>query len=287
MKSEFTSLATWKRTLVGAALATTLLMGGCQVPIQPAAVTDAAAAVITIKAREYAFEAPQEISGGWVRIALENEGEAMHHVQLIRLNDGVSLEQFQTGLQGGPMALFDLATMAGGSAPLDPGSRQEVSMYLDPGQYVLLSLVPDAQGVPYLAHGMVTPLVVTDVTDAAEPVADGEVKFLDFAFVLPTAIKAGEQTWKIVDEGEQAHEMQLIKLAEGKTMDDVQHWMHQPTGEAPFANVGGIQGIDPGETAYLHLDLTPGHYVAICHIPDSETMKEHAELGMVLPFIVE
>jgi len=152
---------------------------------------------------------------------------------------------------------------------------------------MLLSMIPDAQGVPYLAHGMVTPMEVTAVVDTAEPVADGEVKLLDFAFVLPPEIKAGEQTWKIVDEGQQAHEMQLIKLAEGKTMDDVQHWMHQPEGAPPFANVGGIQGIDAGETAYLHLNLTPGNYVALCHIPDTESMKEHMELGMVLPFIVE
>jgi len=152
---------------------------------------------------------------------------------------------------------------------------------------MLLSMIPDAQGVPYLAHGMVTPMEVTAVVDTAEPVADGEVKLLDFAFVLPPEIKAGEQTWKIVDEGQQAHEMQLIKLAEGKTMDDVQPWMHQPEGAPPFANVGGIQGIDAGETAYLHLNLTPGNYVALCHIPDTESMKEHMELGMVLPFIVE
>lgn len=134
-----------------------------------------------------------------------------------------------------------------------------------------------------------TPLVIRTNEysfEAPAEIAGGWVN-LDFSFTLPSEIKAGVQTWKIVDAGEQPHEMNLIKLADGKTMEDVAHWMHAPEGAPPFANVGGMQGIDPNEAAYLHLDLEPRDYVAICHIPDPASGKPHDALGMVLPFTVK
>ena len=67
----------------------------------------------------------------------------------------------------------------------------------------------------------------------------------------------------------------------------VQHGMDTPAGVPPFTNAGGIQGIDPSATAYLHLDLTPGNYVAIRHIPDPASGNEHAVLGTVIPFTIK
>jgi hypothetical protein len=130
-------------------------------------------------------------------------------------------------------------------------------------------------------------VVEGEATTAQAPAVNGEVALLDFSFTLPQEIRAGEQTWKIGDQGDQPHELVLIKLAEGKTMADVEHWMHQPAGAPPFSNAGGMQAIDPGETAYLHLNLSPGSYVAICHLPDPASGQEHAALGMVMPFTVQ
>lgn len=78
-----------------------------------------------------------------------------------------------------------------------------------------------------------------------------------------------------------------MKLAEGKTIDDVMAWAKDPTTAPPFMNVGGFQGINPGATGWMELDLAAGEYIAICHIPDPATGKAHEELGMVLPFTVK
>jgi hypothetical protein len=281
----------WQQLLVGTGLIVALLLSACQPITAPAntattVAETAAATVLTIKSSDYAFETPAAINGGWVRVVQENVGQEPHHVQLARLNDGVTVEQFQAALQEGPLAAMALITLTGGPGVVDPAGRGEVTMYLEPGQYFLLCFVPDAHGMPHLAHGMIAPLTVGAIVDAAEPVAQAEVKFLDFSYVLPATITAGEQTWKIVDDGEQPHEMMLIKLAEGKTMEDVHHWMMHPEGAPPYANVGGMQGIAHGATAYLHLNLEPGNYVALCHIPDPASGKAHMELGMVTPFQV-
>ena len=284
----------WGRILAGTTVAAGLLLAGCQAiapstPSSPdsAPVAPQAPAPLVIRTNEYSFEAPAEIAGGWVNLELINDGKEPHHVQLVRLNDGVTYEAFEAALQEGDQAAMPLITLAGGPGPLDIGGHQEVTVYLEPGDYYLLCFIPDPQGVPHLAHGMASRLAVTGEGNMAEPVADAEVNLLDFSFTLPTEIKAGVQTWKIVDAGEQPHEINLIKLADGKTMEDVANWMHTPEGAPPFANVGGMQGIDPNEAAYLHLDLEPGDYVAICHIPDPASGKPHDALGMVLPFTVK
>ena len=284
----------WNLLLTYVALTAALLVTACQAvrPVQtagqgePAAVSEQVATTLTIVTHDHTFEAPSQIAGGWVRIKLTNEGAEPHHVQLVRLNDGVTGEQFLSAMQETGNTAFQLVTLAGGPGAVDTGGQQEVTVNLEPGNYFLLCFVPDAEGVPHLAHGMLAPIEVTAATGAPEPSADIEVSMVDFSFVMPDEIKPGAQTWKILGDGAQPHELNLIKLADGKTVEDVMHWMHAPDGPPPFANVGGMQGIDPQEAAYLHLDLTPGAYVAICHIPDPASGKAHEELGMVRLFTV-
>lgn len=247
-------------------------------------------AKVTIKAHDYSFEAPTQIEAGLVSITLENEGQEPHHVQLARLNDGVSPDQFQTALQQNPEAVLVLVTWAGGPGVVDFGGSQEVIVELTAGNYMLLCFIPSPDGVPHLAKGMVASLEVVDKsaqTGEQPPKADATVKMDDFAFILPSEIKAGTQVWRIDNHGQQPHEIGLIKLAEGKTMEGVGAFMTAPNGPPPFSDVGGLQAIDPGESGWVNLNLTPGEYVALCHIPDPASGKPHVELGMVAAFSVE
>ena len=258
----------------------------------PAQTTDLAIQYpeIVITANEYTYGLPAQVEAGLVSVTLKNEGQEPHHIQLARLNDGVTIEQFQTALAEGPAA-FGLVTWAGGPAVVDPTGSQTVTVDLTPGIYLLLCFVPDHEGTPHLALGQ---LATMEVVERAEdqailspPQAASLVKMLDFAYLLPTGIQTGPQVWEIANEGQQPHEINLVKLAEGKTMADLQAFMDAPHGAPPFSNVGGLQGIDPGESGWLHLNLTPGDYVAICHIPDPASGQSHEELGMIIPFSVE
>lgn len=245
---------------------------------------------ITIKAAEYSFDAPEQIEAGLVKVNLVNDGQEPHHAQLVRLNDGVTLEQFQAALQEGEAAVFPLIAFVGGPGLVDPGLQSQVMLELTPGQYVLLCFVPGHDGIPHLAKGMVRPIEVVSAADETEvaPIeADAAVTLLDFTFVLPSEIEAGPQTWEISNEGPQPHEIMLIKLGEGKTMEDIQTFIQDPQGTPPFSQIGGFQGINPGGTGWLNIDFTAGNYVAICHIPDPASGKAHQELGMVTPFTVK
>jgi hypothetical protein len=279
----------WQRAFAGPALSVALLLGGCQAvaatrPAEPAAIP-----TITITAKDHSFELPQQVEAGLVTIEFENQGQEVHHAQLLQLNDGVTVEQFGAALQEGPEAALALVTLAGGPGPVEPGGEQRVTVELAPGLHVLICVVLGPDGVPHVAKGMMAQLQVVEGEAASvqAPAVDAEVTLLDFSFTLPQQIRAGEQTWKITDKGQQPHELALVKLAEGKTAADVQEWMHQPEGAPPFLSAGGMQAIDPGETAYLYLDLTPGNYIAFCYLPDPASGQEHAALGMVMPFTVE
>ncbi|HMQ51839.1 MAG TPA: hypothetical protein PKE64_17195 [Anaerolineae bacterium] len=245
---------------------------------------------ITIKATDFSFEAPAQIEAGLVKLNLVNEGQEPHHAQLVRLNEGVTLAQFQAALQQGPEAAFPLLAFVGGPGLVDPGLSSQVTLDLVPGQYVLLCFIPSHDGVPHLAKGMVRPLEVvarTEQVEVANPQADLIVKMVDFAYVLPAEIKAGRQVWQIVNEGPQPHEIMLVKLAEGKSMADLQAFLQSPHGAPPFSQIGGFQGINAGASGWLNLDLTPGEYAAVCHIPDPASGHAHSELGMVRAFSVK
>lgn len=245
---------------------------------------------ITVKGGDFRFELPPQVQAGLTTITFENVGQEVHHMQLVQLKNGVTMEQVLAELPKGNAALLALLQgIVGGVGPLDPGGSGRVTLELNAGNYMLLCLLPSPDGVPHLAKGMIAPLVVKGDAPSSQPkpVADGVVTFRDFAFTLPDVIRAGRQTWQIINEGTQPHEIALIALAEGKTLDDVMAYQKAPQGQPPFANVGGFQGIDPGKTGWLNLDLTPGTYVANCYIPDPASGKAHNELGMLQAFTVK
>ena len=278
-------------------MALALTTSACAGQVAPAvsvapAVAAAEPPVLKIVATDHHYMMPSQIKAGYINMVMENAGKEPHHAQFLRLNDGVTMEQFQAALQQGVPAVLAIAALTGGPSVIDPGMSQSVTLNLTPGQYMLLCIIAGADGVPHLAKGMVAPLTVTAADGAADtiataPKADGQVRLLDFSFSLPPAIKAGPHTWEIKNDGKQPHEMTLIKLAPGKTMADVAAFMAQPAGAPPFADVGGMQGIMPGAAAWLDLNLEPGNYVALCHIPDMASGEEHMHLGMIMPFSVE
>jgi uncharacterized cupredoxin-like copper-binding protein len=263
------------------------MVTGCTITASPA--VPGTGATLNIIARDHSYEMPGQIGSGWITISMSNEGQEAHHAQLVRLNDGVTPEQFQAALQQAPDSVLSLVTLAGGPGVIDPGGSQTTTTFLDPGTYLLICVLPDAQGVPHIAQGMIAPLqvVAADGETAAEPVADAEVRMIDFSFTFPAMVYPGEQIWKVIAESQQPHELLLIRLNDGATLEEAQAWFHQPAGPPPFSNAGGLQGIDAGEVGYLHLNLQPGTYVALCHIPDPGSGKAHLELGMMVPFTVQ
>lgn len=242
---------------------------------------------IEIVASDYAFEIDDEVPAGFVQVSMRNDGEEAHHAQIVRLNDDVTMEDLNAALQSGDeAAALALVTLVGGPSVADPGITSTAIVELEEGSHALLCFLPDAEGLPHLAHGMVQPFEVTGdpvVTEA--PASDGDIVLDDYTIELPDGF-TGEGTFRVVNEGEEPHEVVLLRINDDKTMADVAAWAEAPEGPPPFAYVGGMQGIMPGGgEGYLPLDLEDGDYVAICAIPDADGTP-HVDLGMLAPFSV-
>ena len=251
---------------------------------------------VQIQAADYSFTAPDSIPGGLTRVRLSNAGKEDHHAQLARLNDGVTLSQFQEALKKGEAELFPLVTFQGGAGGVPPGGRSSGIADLPPGQYLVLCFVPAADGAPHLAKGMIKPLTVT-AKPAEQPAAPKvpTVQLGDFSFSGQAAsYSAGKVTLEGLNKGKQVHELIAIKIQDGLTPDQLRQMLAgpppaggPPPGPPPFTFAGGMQAVMPEQKAYGEFDFTPGQYAFICFVPDLASGKPHVALGMFAPFTVK
>ena len=155
------------------------------------------------------FRGPDSLPAGWTTLRLSNESKEPHHMQLIQLPEGMTMDDlFAAFAQPGPPPPG--LKFSGGAVALFPGGSGLATVNLAPGNYVMACFIPDENGAPHAAGGMVKPLTVTAATGpaAAEPQAVATVEVSESGFTLSGKIPAGVQTVKVTNIG-QAHPMRL------------------------------------------------------------------------------
>ena len=245
---------------------------------------------VSMSAFDFGFRGPDSIPAGMTTLTLVNEGQDLHHQQLVKLPEGMTAEGFLTALaEGGPEAPPPPGVVfAGGVSVLGPGGQGSVTLNLAEGAYVVVCFLPGPEGVPHFALGMSTPLTVTapEAPLAAEPDAEISIDLVEFAFNISATIPSGTQTVRIVNRGDQDHEAFLVRLAPDAIADDFIAFVLSE-GPPPGLPLGGIQAIASGAGGFFTADFEPGNYALICFIPDEETGTPHAFLGMVSEFTVQ
>lgn len=111
----------------------------------------------------------------------------------------------------------------------------------------------------------------------------------DFSFESPAQIPAGLTTLHLMNEGQEIHQAQIIKLTEGKTFDDFTAAMKAMKPGAPppswIVATGGPNAAGPGGTAAVTSTLEPGNYALVCFIPSTDGVP-HAMKGMTRGLVV-
>jgi hypothetical protein len=236
------------------------------------------------------FSMPDTLPAGRVTLVMRNTGQEPHHAQLLRLKDGITLEQFMSALAQGEGPALALVSAEGGPGPVPPNGQSEVTLDLRDGTYVTICFIPSPDGIPHLAKGMVKPLQVTTppAPTGPAPASAATMTMKDFSFEMPSTLPAGRNTFQIVSAGpNQIHELTFARLQPGQTVESVQqYWAGGAAGPPPYVTLGGMQAMDPNRTGWTTIDLTPGAYIAICVVPDPGSGKRHVELGMIHPFTV-
>lgn len=241
-------------------------------------------------ARDFAFEGPSTLEAGMITFVLTNESETWHHLQLVKLPDGMSMDEFQAGMAamqpGSPPPVW--FADAGGVNPPPPGGEARVTMLVEPGEYAVLCVVDTPDKVPHVMKGMIQPLTVTPATGAVAelPPSDMTLTLVDYAFSFSAPLTAGSHVIRVENTASQSHEIALFKFLPGKGMDDLMAWAESYEGPAPMVAMGGVPAFRPGQVADMYVDLAPGEYVALCFVPDATDGMPHLVHGMALPFSI-
>lgn len=282
------------RPLSSVVLATAGTLAGCKsdrpsTDTQASSATTAEApggapAIVTVTANDFSFDAPGQVPAGAVTMRLVNNGKELHHAQMIRIEDGKTMDDMAKALKNpGPPPSW--VKFVGGPNAIAPGKETHSTSVLTPGLYAYLCFIPSPDRVIHASKGMVRPFEVTPASStsaAGLPVTDATITLVDYDFQVSQPLTPGKRTILVENGGPQAHEVALLKLAPGKTVADFAAWdAGGMKGPPPAEPVGGVVALDKGARATFTVDLSPGDYGLICFVPDTKDGKPHLAHGMM------
>lgn len=239
---------------------------------------------VTVTATDYALDLPDRIPAGPVTLHLVNHGKELHQAQIVRFEEGKTAADLAAAMkQHGPPPSW--LKFVGGPNGVEPGDEASASGELTPGNHAVLCFIPSPDGVMHLAKGMMRPFEVT----AAEPGGRAElpapsdtIRLVDYDFKSAAPLMPGRKTILVANDGPQPHELVLLKLAPGKTVEDFAHWAEGGLkGPPPAKVIGGVAFLDQGAEGQFEVELTQGDYGFICFVPDSKDGKPHLAHGMM------
>ena len=140
---------------------------------------------LRIDAADFSYTSFDAIAAGWVRVTLTNSGKEPHHVQFLRLNDGVTFEQFQKALALGECQALALTAQMGGVGAVAPGGSADAILDLQAGEYAILCFIPSPSD--HIAH--VAKVVISKISVVAS-----SVWLLIVTAITPVLAAAGSGT---------------------------------------------------------------------------------------------
>jgi uncharacterized cupredoxin-like copper-binding protein len=237
---------------------------------------------------EYQFDGPDTLPAGWVTLVMTNGGHELHQLQVVKLGDKKGVPDIILALTDHPDEIPSWMQPLGGVNGVMPGGRGRATIHLAPGQYLLLCLIPDKDGVFHAIRGMQKAVTVSDATGrpAKEPKAGVTITAKDYVFAIAGEVRAGERVVRVNNVGTQPHEALLVELPPDKTIHDfaiTPPEAHDGTDGKP---VGGLASIGGRQHGYFTHNFVPGRYGVICLFPD-EIGRLHYTRGMLMEFTVK
>jgi hypothetical protein len=256
--------------------------------------------VVPLSSANYTFHAPDTVDAGWTTFQFSNNGDDVHYAHIVQLDSGGTVKEL---LEAYAEAIRTSSARPkwirrfGGPGGTAPGGSSAVTQNLEPGSYVWICPVEDTAGHPHFAKGESKSFVVRAATNpaaqAAPPVASAVIRLMDFSFTVDSQLTVGRHTIRVENTGLEPHDLVVMKLAPGETLEQVRSFLNperaRRPGEAgqplpPLKSLellaGGIAVIAPGMHVFFQTDLTPGDYVLVCMTtaPDG---RAHIEHGMI------
>lgn len=241
----------------------------------------------TVKVTEtnYAFQVDGSLRAGTVTLEVENAGTELHEVAMAKLLDGKTMEDVKAALdKATPETEFALEGVAEEDTPFDdigngqaPGTGFSVTTDgIEAGEYALICFIPNSEGVPHFKLGMLAGLTIAEGDITGGPEADQTYTVTDEKLDGPTELTAGETTLSLVNDSSVNREIMMLKLKEGKTVEDGGKFFESAENGPPdFANSPFdffTFVFDSDRDRKITVDLAPGQWYL--ETPDPENQFE-------------
>ncbi len=245
-------------------------------------------------ASRWALRAPARVRAGLVELTLRvPAGRTTHDAQLIRVEDGHTIEDVLEVLATQGAAIPAWARLAGGVGQTDGRAVGRAVQRLQPGRYVVADTdEPEGDDVKsYAESGAIATFTVTGApTRAKLPRARATITASEYAF-SSRRLRAGRVRVALRNAGRQPHHVIAFPYRRGVRLADV---------KAFFADEGGASGPPPVDfsgafrTAALEgtqaqlvdLDLRRGRYALVCFLSDRGGGPPHMAKGMISEAVV-
>jgi hypothetical protein len=160
----------------------------------------------------------------------------------------------------------------GGASPSVPGTTSAPTSAASPPS----GASPGASPSPAASDG---------AGPGGSPGAAGELEIAasEYAFETAASVPAGPVSIRLTNEGEEEHQAQIARVAEGRTFEDVVGALSNPDPSGAFeilTFVGGPTGVMPGEEQVVASVLEPGLHVLVCFVAAPDGVP-HLAKGMI------
>lgn len=241
---------------------------------------------ILITAHDFAFTGiPARIPAGWVTIRMANAGKELHMFASASVPSGMTATQMidsilqAKNLKG--------AQEWGGPNAVAPGDTSAVTLFLPAGNYVVGCFVVSPDGKIHAVKGMITSFaVVADHGAGAPPPSDRGVVLSTYHIAMTGGpITRGLHTFQVRNAAKEAHDLVILKVLPGHSVDQALEWFRNPpVGKPAAVPIAGTTVLHTDEKAYIPVRFAPGTYVLVCWL--STNGKSHIQLGMKQVFTV-
>ena len=311
-----TSAARFRRIAAGLVLSVPFAMAACGDDSSdggggPAQQSPAAAQPTTLAIKtsdvgpdRFATEAPASIRGGLVKIVFENAGKMPHEAQLIRVDEGHTVQEAVEILDSESTETPEWIRGGGGVGVTPPGQRGTTMINLPAGSYGVIDTGSGGgpEGPSPATRGALAEFEVTEGQPGELPqtsasivaeddgehgeAGEGEEAGEHEHGFETTGLKAGRNMVLFDNGSDEIHHAVLAPIIGDTTLEEVGEALaseEPPSGPPPvdFENAVITSVLDGKTEEVTELELRAGRYALLCFLSDREGGKPHVAEGML------
>ncbi len=260
---------------------------------------------VHVEAMDHAFDvdAPKELPSGWITFVLSNQmaGE-MHEISLVELPEGVTHEDYLTDYmigwetvlreyQEGVIERSEISDRTNELLPewsgglryvterglASPGRTAERTVYLEPGEYLLICWLKTEDGIIHIMRGMHWEFNVSGgAEDNPLPNPESRITLYENEIEVDWEPIKGKHAFEVglnknSNGGSYHNNLHLVRLEAGTDLEEVNEWLD-------WYKVGGLRSPSPVEflggivervadTAYFSVNIKePGDYAWVVFV---------------------